>query len=47
LENTKEEVADFDERFSAEVRQQEKLDNTEERDFRRGSTKEIYGKNVI
>jgi len=35
LENTKEVVAEFEERMNAEVRQQEKLNITKERNFRR------------
>ena len=35
LENTKEVVAEFEERMSIEIRRQEKLNRTEERDFRR------------
>jgi len=41
LGNTKEVIAEFEERMNAEVRQQEKLDITEERDFGRG---ELSGK---
>ena len=36
LENIKEVVAEFKKRMNAEVKRQEKLDITEERDFRRG-----------
>ena len=49
LENTKEVVAEFEERVNAEVRKQEKLNMTEKRDFRRGellekyTTKMLYG----
>jgi len=49
LENTKEIVAEFEERVNAEVRKQEKLNMTEKRDFRRGellekyTTKMLYG----
>ena len=42
LENTKEVVAEFEERMSIEVRRQEKLDRTEERDFRREELPEKY-----
>ena len=35
LENTKEVVAEFKERFNLDVRRQEKLNMVEERDFRR------------
>ena len=42
LKNTKEEVAEFKERMSAEVRQQEKLDKAEERDLRREKLPEKY-----
>ena len=35
LENTKEVVAEFEEKMNAEVRQQEKLNITKERNFRR------------
>ena len=42
LENMKKVVAEFKERINAEVRQQEKLDMTEERDFKRGELLEKY-----
>ena len=35
LENTKEVVAEFKERFNSDVKRQEKLNMVEERDFRR------------
>jgi len=41
LESAKEVVAEFEGRINIEVRQQEKLDITEEKDFRRG---ELLGK---
>ena len=41
LENTKDVVAEFEERMSIEIRRQEKLNKIEERDFRRG---ELPGK---
>ena len=41
LENTKEAVADFEEKISIEVRQQEKLERIEEKNFRR---EELLGK---
>ena len=42
LENAKKVVAECEERISAEVRRQEKLDIVEERDFRRGKLPEKY-----
>ena len=42
LENTKEAVAEFKRKPSAEVRKQEKLDLTEKKDFRRGELLEKY-----
>ena len=36
LKNAKEALKEFEERMSAEVRRQEKIDMAEERDFRRG-----------
>ena len=36
MENAKELVAKFEERMKVEVRRQEKLDQVEERDYRRG-----------
>ena len=44
MENTKEEVAKFEERLSIEVRKQEKLDIMEERDFRKGK---LPGKYIV
>ena len=41
LENTKEVVAEFEERLNAEIKRQKKLDMAEERDFRKG---ELPGK---
>ena len=35
MENTKEVVAEFEEKMSIEVRQQEKLERVEEKNFRR------------
>jgi len=40
LENAREVMEEFERRMSAEVRRQEKLDMTEEKDFRRGSYQE-------
>jgi len=42
LKNAKELVAEFEERVKAEVRRQEKLDQVEERDFRREGLLERY-----
>ena len=42
MENTKELIAEFEGRVKAEVRRQEKLDQVEERDFRRGELPERY-----
>ena len=42
LENAREVVAEFKRRMNTEVRQQEKLEITEERDFRRGELLEKY-----
>jgi len=42
LENTKEVVTEFKEKLNAEVRQYEKLDMIEKRDFRRGELLEKY-----
>jgi len=42
LENRKELIAEFEGRVKAEVRRQEKLDQVEERDFRRGELPERY-----
>ena len=42
LKNTKEVVVKFEERLSAEVRRQEKLELVEEQDFKRGKLPEIY-----
>jgi len=44
LENTKKVVAEFERRMNAEVKQQERLDRVEERDFRRG---ELLGKYTV
>jgi len=44
LENVKEVVAKFEGRLNVEVRQQEKLDITENRDFKRG---ELLGKCIV
>jgi len=44
LENTKEEVAEFEERLSIEVRRQEKLDIIEKRDIRKGK---LPGKYIV
>ena len=42
MKNTKELVAEFEKRVKAEVRRQEKLDQVEERDFRREKLPERY-----
>jgi len=42
LENTKEVVAEFEERVNAEVRRQEKLERTEGRNLKRGELPEKY-----
>jgi len=42
LENTKEAVVEFEERLSAEVRRQEKLNIVEEKDFKRRELLEKY-----
>ena len=42
LENTKEAVAEFEEKISIEVRQQEKLERIEEKNFRREELLEKY-----
>ena len=42
LKNMKEVVAEFEGRMNVEVRQQEKLDMVEERDFRREKLSEKY-----
>jgi len=42
LENTKELVAEFEEKMNIGVRRQEKLDMAEEKDFRRGELPEKY-----
>ena len=42
MENTKEVVAEFEERVNAEVRRQEKLERTEERDLKREELPEKY-----
>jgi len=42
LENTKEVVTEFEERLNVEVRQQEKLEMVEERNFRREELLEKY-----
>ena len=42
LENVKEVVIEFKKRINTEVRQQEKLNMVEERDFRRGELPEKY-----
>ena len=42
LENTKETVVEFEERLSAEVRRQEKLNIVEGKDFKRGELLEKY-----
>jgi len=42
LENAKEVVIEFKKRINMEVRQQEKLNMVEERDFRRGELPEKY-----
>ena len=42
MENTKEVVAEFEERVNAEVRRQEKLERTEGRNLKRGELPEKY-----
>ena len=44
MENTKEVVAEFEERLSAKVRRQEKLNIVEEKDFKRD---ELPGKYMV
>jgi len=44
LKNARELVAEFEGRMNVNVRRQEKLDLTEERDFRRG---ELLGKYTV
>jgi len=44
LENTREAIEKFEERMSAEIRKQEKLDRIEEKNFRRG---ELPGKYTV
>ena len=44
MENTKKVVAEFEERLSAKVRRQEKLNIVEEKDFKRG---ELPGKYMV
>ena len=44
MENVKEVVAKFEGRLNVEVRQQEKLDITEDRDFKR---EELLGKYIV
>jgi len=41
-------VVEFERRVNVEVRQQEKLDIAEKRDFRRGGvTRKIYSKSIV
>jgi len=47
LKNMKEVVAEFEGRMNAEVRQQEKLDMVEERDFRREKLSEKYTAKIL
>jgi len=42
LENTKKAVAEFEKRFSIEVRRQEKLDSVERQDLRNGELMKKY-----
>lgn len=42
LKNTKETIADFEERIEAKVRKQEKLDLIKEQDFKREELLETY-----
>ena len=42
LENTKEVVAEFEGRVNTEVRRQEEIDRTEEKNYRRGELLEKY-----
>ena len=44
LENTKEVVVEFEGRMNAEIREQEKLNLAEEKDFRR---EELLGKYIV
>ncbi len=48
FKNTKKEVADFERRMNMEVRRQERLYWTEEKDFKKGRIpREVYGKTII
>ena len=47
LENTKEVVAEFEERLNAEVRKQRKLEIAKERDFRRRELSEKYTAKIL
>jgi len=40
-------MAEFERKISIEVRQQEKLDKTEEKDFRRGELLEKYTTKIL
>ena len=42
MENTKEVVAEFEGRVNTEVRRQEEIDRTEEKNYRRGELLEKY-----
>ena len=47
LKNVKKLVVEFEGRMNAEVRKQEKLDMTEEKDFRRGELPEKYKARIL
>jgi len=47
LENTRKVGTEFEERINAEVRQQERLDRIEERDFRRGELSGKYTAKIL
>ena len=42
MKNTKKEITEFEERKNVEIRRQEKLDWTEEKDFRRAELPRKY-----
>ena len=47
LENTKETIAEFEGRLSAEVKRQEMIDRVEDKDFRRGELLEKYTARIL
>ena len=47
LENAREVVEKFEERMSTEVKRQEKLNMTEEKDFERGELPEKYTAKIL